>query len=203
MTEPWMSRGARGLHGDRAHDPGHPKGDACGEAGAQQAVDRLQARDDEQRPGPHGHPLKAGGEDPADQQRAHEAEHGRVGRVGAGGQDERGQPGAEERPEREAGQRQRADEEALREAVQGQQDREDDDEPVDAAHGSALYGLAGPTTSHPPDRRERVAVRPRRSGAASRQIGYDLPGVGHRGQWMASRARARAAVWRCNLNDGR
>ena len=66
-------------------------------------------------------PSKPAGQHPARQQRAEQAEQRRVLRVRAAGQHQRRQPRADERAEREADQRQRADDEALHVAVERQQ----------------------------------------------------------------------------------
>ena len=59
----------RGLQRHRAHDPGDPEPDAGGQHRAEQAVDRLQSRQPQRRPGARADPLQAAGQHPADQQR--------------------------------------------------------------------------------------------------------------------------------------
>ena len=77
--------------------------------------------DDQGAPQPEAEPLEAAGEDRPGQQRADQAERGRVRRGGALRQQQRPQAGAEECPEREPAEGQHAYDESLPEADQGQQ----------------------------------------------------------------------------------
>ena len=79
-------------------------------------------------------PLEAAGEHAAGEQRAEQTEQRRVLRVRAAREDQRRQPGPEERADREPGERQRPDDEALHVPVQGEQHDEGDDHPVDRGH---------------------------------------------------------------------
>ena len=78
--------------------------------------------------------LKATREHPAGEQRAEQTEQRRVLRVRSTGQQQRSEPRADERAEPEADERQRTDDEALHVAVEGEQRRERNDQPVDAGH---------------------------------------------------------------------
>ena len=69
---------------------------------------------------------------PPAEQRAEQAEQRRVRRPRSLAEHQRRQPRADEGPDREPDQRQRADDEPLQVAVDGQQDGERDDHPVDA-----------------------------------------------------------------------
>ena len=82
----------------------------------------------------NGQPLEAAGEHAAGEQRAQQTEQRRVLRVRPAGKDQRRQPGPEERPDREPGERQCTHDEALHIPVQGEQHDEGDDHPVDRGH---------------------------------------------------------------------
>src|SRR5450755_1002979 len=79
-------------------------------------------------------PLKTTCQDTPDQQGASQTKQRRVLGVRAAVEQQRRQAGAEERAERESDQRQRAHDEALQVAVEGQQNGESDDQPVDERH---------------------------------------------------------------------
>ena len=85
-------------------------------------------------------PSKPPGQQPADQQRAEQAEQRRVRRVRAAGQHERRRSGCRANaPSAKPGQRERARHEPLRPAEEGEQQHEADDDPVQAGHCTRAY----------------------------------------------------------------
>ena len=127
----------RRVQGDGADDPGDPQADARGQRGAEEPVHGPQSRDPQRRAHAGAQPLQAAGEHATGQQRAEQAEQRRVGRAIPLAEQQRGQAGAEERAHREPGQRQRADDEPLHVAVEGQEHGEADDDPVQRTHRRA------------------------------------------------------------------
>ena len=73
-------------------------------------------------------------QDAARQYRAEQPEQRRVPRMRATGQQQRSQPRTEERPDREADDREHSHDEALDVAVEREQHTEHDDQPVDRGH---------------------------------------------------------------------
>ena len=132
--------GARGLERDGSDDPRDPEPDARGEHGSEQPVDGPQAGQPERRTGMQAEPFEAAGEHATREQRPDEAEDRRVLRAGATGQEQRPDPGAEKRSEGETNERQHADDEPLDVAVEGEQQGEYDDQPIDRCHDTSGYG---------------------------------------------------------------
>ncbi len=83
--------------------------------------------------------LEPGGEDAAQEERAHEGEQGGVLGVGALRQQQGRQARSGECADDETDQRQRADDQALHVAPDGHQEREADDDPVDGSHARERY----------------------------------------------------------------
>ena len=102
-------------------------------------------------------------------------------------------------PDGKAGERQGTDEKPLRVPVEGEQQGEDHDQPVDAAHGEQLYGLHPAAETGTPLRCARIDAtvqnaRHQRIRGLRRRIGYDFPGA-LSGQERASRRREETAQW--------
>ena len=138
MVESWMSeRSGCDVEASRATAPiiqAIAQPHAGGQGRAEQAVHRPQAGEAQRRADPRADALQSAGEHPAGQQGPQEPEQRGVGRPRAVAEQQRRQPRADKRPHREAHQGQRADDEPLDVAVEGQQHGEADDQPVKRGH---------------------------------------------------------------------
>ena len=150
------------LHRQRAEDPHHAEPGARDQHRAEQPVERAEAG---QRPQPAAdlppERLEQPGEQRPDEQRADQPEgRARTG-IAPVRQHERAEPRAEPRARGETRQRQRAGDEPLRPAEEGEQEHEPHDDPVDPRHvrpSVPLRRLRFAVLPPRPDRRERIGA---------------------------------------------
>ena len=127
---------ARGVQGHRSGQPHQPEPDRGHQHRAAYAVERAQPLPEPAAQAKAQH-LQRRGQDAADQQRAHQSEQRRVRRTRTLGEEHRPHSRAEEAAGHEPGERECANDQALRVPPDGHDEREGHDDPVDPGHPTA------------------------------------------------------------------